>query len=148
MTPTANLADMTERTRQMTTLTERLTERLGDELAAFEARRPQDVAATVHETQAMANQYRRESARMKADRALLERVPGPDRSALAQATRAFEAVLTRHARAVEAARVISEGLVKAIAAEVAEARNRASGYGAGGRAQAVDGRAVTFNRTA
>ena len=142
------IADMQERVRQMTVLTERLTERLGIELEAFEARRPQDVAATVSETQEMANLYRRESARMKADKALLAEAPERDRSALATATRTFEAILTRHARAVEAARTVSEGLIKAIAVEVAEARNRSSGYGAGGHAQAVDGRAVTFNRTA
>ena len=142
------VADMQERARQMTTLTERLTERLTAELAAFEARRPQDVAATVAETQEMANLYRRESARMKADRALLAEVPDRDRSALATATRAFEAILTRHARAVEAARTVSEGIVKAIAAEVAEVRHRSAGYGAGGRAEAVDGQAVTFNRMA
>lgn len=141
-------ADMIERARQMTALTERLTGRLSVELAAFEARRPQDVAATVHETHDLANVYRREAARMKADRDLLAQVPPAERLALTRATEAFEAILARHARAVDAARQVSEGIVRAIAAEVAESRNRASGYGAEGRSQAVDGRAVTFNRTA
>lgn len=140
--------EMAERVGQMTALTERLTERLTVELAAFEARRPQDIAATVHETQELANLYRRESARMKGDRARLVEVGAAERAGLMRATQAFERVLARHGRAVEAARVVSEGIVRAIAGEVAEVRNRAHGYGAGGQASAVDGRAVTFNRTA
>lgn len=136
------------RVRQITRLTEDLTDRLINETRAFEARRPQDVAAGMAETQEMANTYRRESAQLKANPALLAPVPMTERLGLIQATEAFEAVLARHGRAVEAARVISEGLVKAIAEEVAAARPPASAYGATGRAASGDGRAVTLNRTA
>ena len=55
--------------------------------------------------------------------------------------------IARHARAVEAARTVSEGVVRAIAAEVAQVRSP-GGYGAGGKAQEGDARAVTFNRQA
>ncbi|TPW01087.1 MAG: flagellar basal-body protein FlbY, partial [Alphaproteobacteria bacterium] len=71
-----------------------------------------------------------------------------DKTALIRATEAFEAVLSRHARAVEAARVISEGLVRTIAAEVNEQRGSPTAYGASGKANAGDGRAVAFNRQA
>jgi len=57
-------------------------------------------------------------------------------------------VLNAHARAVEAARQISEGLVRTIAAEVTAARTPASAYAADGRAALGDGRAVAFNRMA
>ena len=57
-------------------------------------------------------------------------------------------MLSRHVLAVEAARVISEGLVKAIAEEVASARGSPSAYGSSGRSAAGDGRAVALNRTA
>ena len=60
----------------------------------------------------------------------------------------FEAILRRHSRAIEAARIISEGLVKTIAAEVATQRGNPSAYGASGRANTGDSRAVAFNRTA
>lgn len=137
-----------ERVRQLTTLTGRLTERLAAETAAFEARRPQDVAAGIAETQDLANIYRRESARLKADPRQLSEAPASDRMALIRATEAFEAVLTRHNLAVEAARTVSEGLVQAIAHEVASARAQGAGYGASGRAAASDPRAITLNRTA
>jgi hypothetical protein len=96
----------------------------------------------------MANIYRRESAQVKAHPALLSAAPRADREALVRATQAFESVLNRHAGAVEAARTVSEGLVRTIAAEVAVARGNPVGYGASGRASAGDGRAVAYNRTA
>lgn len=98
----------TARVRQMIDLTERLTGRLADEAAAFETRRPQDVAATVSQTQDLANAYRRESARIKAAPSELAPAPVEERRRLIAATQAFETVLSRHALAVEAARVISE----------------------------------------
>lgn len=136
------------RVRQLSDLTRRLTERLTAELAAFEARRPQDAMASLPRTQELANVYRRESAQVKANPTILSSAPAADRADLVRETRAFEAILSRHARAVEAARVISEGLVRAIAAEVADQRGSPSAYGASGRASAGDGRAVAFNRTA
>jgi hypothetical protein len=137
-----------EHAAHLTALTERLTERLTEETRCFEARRPQDVAAGVAETQEMANLYRRETARVKADRRLLEGLPVAERNALIAATQAFEAVLARHNRALEAAKTITEGLVQTIAKEVAAARAQGAGYGAGGRAAGPDSRAVTLNRTA
>ena len=136
------------RVRQLTDLTARLTDRLVEESKAFEARRPQDAAATLSETQQLANVYRRESAQVKADPSVLSAAPASDRMALIKATEAFESVLSRHARAVEAARIVSEGLVKTIVAEVASQRGSPSAYGASGQANAGDGRAVAFNRKA
>lgn len=144
----AAVLNATARVRQLTDLTERLTVRLVAESKAFEARRPQDVAGAVSETQDLANLYRRESAQVKANPAALASAPAADRAALVRATEAFEKVLSGHARAVEAARIVSEGLVRTIAAEVAGQRGSPSAYGASGRANAGDGRAVAFNRTA
>ncbi|GAA0200695.1 flagellar basal body protein FlbY [Actinomadura yumaensis] len=136
------------RVRQLLELTRRLTERLASETRAFQEGRPQDVAASLAGTQEMANLYRRDAAQVKANPALLADAPSADRSALIEATRAFDAVLARHAGAVEAARRISEGLVRAIAHEVAAARTPAAAYAADGRAAMGDGRAVAFNRKA
>lgn len=141
-------ATATAHARRLTVLTERLTARLETETAAFAGRRPQDVAAGLAETQDLANHYRRESAQLKANPAVLAAAPASERIILIRATEHFEAVLARHARAVEAARVISEGLVKTIAHEVAAARAMGTGYGASGRAAGGDGRAITLNRTA
>jgi hypothetical protein len=144
----AAVLNATARVKQMTDLTERLTACLVEESKAFEARRPQDAAATVTATQELANAYRRESAQIKANPAALAAAPVAHRKALIKATELFESVLSRHSRAVEAARIISEGLVQAIAAEVASQRGSPSAYGASGRANAGDGRAVALNRTA
>ena len=136
------------RARALRALTTELTQRLSMELAAFEARRPQDVASSALKTQELANAYRRESAQIKANPALISAAPKADRQALIEATRAFDAVVNRHALAVEAARVISEGLVKTIAAEVAAQRTPASAYGSTGQANTADGRAFALNRSA
>jgi len=136
------------RIRQLVDLTRRLTDRLAAETRAFEERRPKDVAASLAETQEMANLYRRDAAHVKADPTLISGAPLADRKQLADVTATFETVLNRHARAVEAARTISEGLVRAIAGEITAARTPAAAYAADGRAAQGDGRAVAFNRTA
>ncbi len=136
----------TARARNLVILTERLTARLSAETAAFEARRPQDVAAGLTATQELANQYRRESALIKSNPIVLVDAPLKDRQALIQATQKFETVLSHHATVVEAARIVSEGLVRTIAGEVAASRAMGTGYGASGHAATGDNRAITYNR--
>ena len=145
---TADAETSTLRARQLINLTKALTERLAAERDAFRAHRAQDVAAGMAETQELANLYRRESAQAKAAPAFLSVIPAADRDALITATEAFEAVLAEHASTVDAARQVSEGLVRTIAAEVAGARAQGVGYGASGRATEGDGRAVALNRKA
>ena len=138
----------TARIRQLIDLTERLTARLEAEYQAFEARRPHDALSTLHETQDLANAYRRDSAQVKATPSILAAAPASARLSLIRATEAFDAVLSRHALAVDAARTISEGLVRTIAAEVTSQRGNPSAYGSAGHASVADGRAVAYNRTA
>lgn len=145
---TVDVETSTLRARQLINLTQALTERLGAERDAFRAHRAQDVAAGMAETQELANLYRRESAQAKAAPAFLSVIPTEVRDALISATQAFEAVLAEHASTVDAARQVSEGLVRTIAAEVAGARAQGVGYGASGRATEGDGRAVALNRKA
>ena len=138
----------TAHARRLVVLTDRLTDRLEAETRAFAERRPGDVVASLPQTQELTNQYRRESAQLKATPGLMSQAPSSERIALIRATERFEAVLAKHARAVEAARIISEGLIQTIAAEVAGARAMGTGYGASGRAYQGDGRAITLNRSA
>lgn len=145
---TADVETSILRAQQLINLTQALTERLGAESAAFRAHRAQDVAAGMAETQELANLYRRESAQAKAAPAFLTVLPADVRDSLITATRDFEAVLAEHAAVVDAARQVSEGLVRTIAAEVAGARAQGVGYGASGRATEGDGRAVALNRKA
>ena len=145
---TSDIELAAQRIRQLVDLTKALTARLAEETRAFEAQRPQDAAASLPKTQELTNLYRRDSAHVKANPALIASAPAADKAALLKATEAFETVLARHSRAVDAARRISEGLMQAIAQEVAAARTPASAYGAGGQARAGDGRAFALNRTA
>ena len=57
-------------------------------------------------------------------------------------------MLARHGRAVTAAKTLTEGLVHAIAKEVAAQRGRAAGYGPTAMAARGDASAITLNRRA
>lgn len=138
-----------DRVDQLILLTERLTHLVALEAQAFEQRRPQDAAAQMEETSRLANAYRHESTRVRANPALVAGASAEQRRRLMQATEAFDAVLARQGRALQAARTVTEGLVKAIAEEVASQRAGSASYGPGG---AAPGRghatAITLNRRA
>jgi hypothetical protein len=138
--------DPTQRVEQLIVLTERLTKYLSAELKAFEARRPQDAAANSAETQRLANVYRHESARIRADPSLIAGAPEPLRRRLMEVTKLFDTVLARHGRALYAAKTITEGLVRAIAEEVAVQRRRVAAYGPEARQYRADASAITLNR--
>ena len=121
-----------ERVEQLIVLTDRLTALVAEQAKAFEARRPQDAGAFVEETSRLANLYRHESARVRANPALISAAAQPQRLRLRRATEAFDAVLARQSRAIGATKTVTEGLVRAIAEEVASQRTQTSVYGAGG----------------
>lgn len=140
--------DAEDRAAQLIQLTERLTERLAAETRAYEAHRPHDAAAGVAETARLANLYRHEAARVRMQPQLIAGATTETRRRLMRTTEAFEAVLARHGRAVNAARQISEGLVRAIAEEVAKTRSRAAGYGPAARLSVASASAIAVNRRA
>jgi hypothetical protein len=146
-TPSPN-ATSVERASQLIALTRRLTDLLAAETRAFEARRPHEAARHIDEVAQLANVYRRESARLKEQPALLAGISPKIKADLTEATQTFEAVLARHGRALEAAKTITEGLVQAIAQEVAATRAKGAGYGPTARSTAADASAVTLNRKA
>jgi hypothetical protein len=144
-------SDAADRVDQLIILTERLTDLIAKEAQAFEDRRPQDAAPNAEETQRLANIYRHESARVRAEPNLVFGAPLAQRQKLMRATEAFDAVLARHGRAIEAAKTVTEGLVRAIAEEVASQREQSAGYGPGATApasSATAATAITLNRTA
>jgi hypothetical protein len=140
--------DANDRVEQLVALTERLTERLGAELVLFEKRKPHETAQTLPETANLANLYRREAARVKADPSLIAGAPAATMKRLRTATEKFDAVLARHARVLEAARTLTEGLVRAIATEIQRQRAPVSTYGSDARSNVSDAKAVTLNRRA
>jgi hypothetical protein len=124
-----NPSSAAERMQQLILLTERLTGLIAEQLRAFEARRPQDAAHNAEETARLANLYRHESLKVKSNPTILDGAPVELKERLIVATRAFDAVLARHGRAVEAAKTITEGLIRAIAEEVHRQRHAVAGYG-------------------
>lgn len=143
--------DPADRVAQLIMLTERLTELIAAQALAFEQQRPQTAAALVDETAKLANLYRHESARVRAEPGLIAAAPLIERARLVRATEAFDAVLARQARALEAAKFVTEGLVRAIAEEVAAQRDKAAAtYGPDASAPQKRGeaRAITLNKRA
>jgi len=141
--------DAADRVGQLTILTERLTELISQQAQAFEQRRPQDVASILEETSRLANLYRHESTRVRADPRMVEAAPLEARTKLIRATEAFDAVLARQGRALEAARTVTEGLVRCIAEEVANQRTKATVYGASGmQTGGASATAITLNKRA
>jgi hypothetical protein len=141
--------DAAERIEQLIALTERLTGLVADQAKSFEARRPQDAAVHVEETGRLANLYRHESARIRGNPGLISSAPHAQRVRLTRATEAFDAVLARQARAVGAMKTVTEGLVRAIAEEVASQRNKGSSYGSGGlQTPTAAATAITLNKRA
>jgi hypothetical protein len=130
-------------------LTERLTALIAEQAQAFEARRPQDAARNMEETTRLANTYRHEAQRVREDPLQLEGAPLALRTRLIRTTEAFDAVIARQGRALTAAKTITEGLVHAIAHEVAVQRNRGASYGpTGAKPDGGPVTAVTLNQRA
>ncbi|CAN7243298.1 flagellar basal body protein [Phenylobacterium sp. LjRoot225] len=142
--------DATERVDQLTILTERLTDVIAKQSLCFEQHRPQDAGLLMEEAGRLANLYRHESMRVRADPGLVIAAPVELRQRLIRATEAFDAVLARHGRAVMAAKFVTEGLVRVIAEEVASQRDQLAGYGPGARTPSSSGAAtaITLNRRA
>ncbi len=141
--------DAADRVEQLIVLTERLTELIAEEALAFEERRAHDAARHIEETSKLANVYRHESARVRANPRMVASAPLAQRTRLIRATEAFDAVLARQGRALAAAKTVTEGLVRAIADEVASKRNTGAGYGQGGVASApASATSITLNKRA
>ena len=137
-----------ENVERLIALTERLTQRIAEDAAVFEARQSHEAAARVEETARLANLYRHESARVREDPSTVAAASPERRARLMQASRSFDQTLVRHGRAVFAAKVVTEGIVRAIAEEVVAARSAGAGYGPTARLQSSSSAAIAVNRQA
>ena len=137
-----------DRVEQLISLTERLTALMAQDAADFEAHQPHNAASRATESGRLANLYRHESARVRREPSLIAGAPAERRAALARATEAMEQVLQRHARALEAAKAVTEGLVRAIAEEATAQRGAAGRYGPSARVAQADAAPIALNRQA
>jgi hypothetical protein len=131
----------------MVTLTERLTQLLADQARAFEQHRPQDAAAGLPEVTRLTADYRAGSAQVRDAPQLLQAASPELRARLLRATEAFDAVLQRQGRALAASKTVTEGLVKAVAEEIATQRSVGQAYGPGASRRPI-ATAITLNQRA
>ena len=137
-----------ERARQLITLTQRLGERLVQETISLEAHRPQDIYTGIEETRQLSNMYRHESLRIKMDKSLLEGITPAEKRELREATELFQARLHRYELAVNAARLVTEGIIEAVAKDLNAIRSRGMTYGARGRTIEAPTQSLNYGKSA
>jgi len=131
----------------MVGLTERLTQLLADQARAFEQHRPQDAAASLPVVSQLTADYRAGSAHVRTNPQLVQAATPELRARLLRATEAFDAVLQRQGRALAASKTVTEGLVKAVAEEIAAQRSVGQAYGPGASRRPI-ATAITLNQRA
>lgn len=131
-----------ERAEALILLTTRLTGLIEQETALFEARRPLETQAFQDEKSKLATIYRREIAAVKQQPGRLEGAPDTLKRQLKEETVRFTAALEANGRAVEALRVLTEGIVRAVADEAGRLQDQETGYGPGTRRPATPSIAV------
>jgi hypothetical protein len=140
-----------DRAGQMVLLTDHLTDLIARETALMQAREPPLSGAAGDEKARLANLYRQEMTRIGENPALLRGAPPAILDALRLATARFREALAAHERALIAIKEISEGIVRAIAEEVARQRGGPRSYarsGAYAKAAPSVTAALALNKTA
>lgn len=118
-----------DRVDQMLMVTERLTGLIAEETRRIGARLPPLDGANADERDRLANAYRLELARIGQDRSLIDGAAPASLAQLRRRTETLQRALSDHAAALGAVKMLTEGLVQAMAEEVARQRLGASGYG-------------------
>jgi len=130
--------DAKDRAEQLLLITERLTGLAEAETRRIEAREALDPAES-EEKQRLANAYRLELARIKQDPSLIESAPPALLTQLRASTVTLNEALARHELALGAVKLVTEGLVQAMAEEVVRQRGGDAAYGASGELVAPNG---------
>ncbi len=133
MTLSANPA--IDRADQLLAIATRLVDLVGKEIDALNARRLDGGSQDFDEKERLAHAWRLEVSQIKADPALLAGARSDQKMALRAMSQQLEELLEGHARALAAMKDVSEGLVRAIADEIALTRQAPPGYGRSGAIQ-------------
>jgi hypothetical protein len=126
--------DAADRVGQLILITERLAALVIEETRLINVREPLPEGAPAEEKARLANAYRFELARIKQDVSLIAGAPQPMLDDLKRKTTLLQHALDAHDIALGAVKIIAEGLVQAMAAEVARQRTQERGYSASGQA--------------
>lgn len=137
-----------DRAEQLLLITERLNALILAETARINARQPPLAGAEGDEKNRLSNAYRLELARIKQDPSLMAGVAPQLVEKLKTETAALHAALADHELALGAVKIVAEGLVHAMAEEVARQRNGARGYGARGEMATGQASAAVLDKSA
>ena len=131
--------DAKDRAEQLLLISERLTALIDAETQRIDARQPPLEGEQGEEKTRLANAYRLELARVKQDRSLIEGAPHALLAQLRQSTVVLHEKLAAHETALNAVKLVAEGLVHAMAEEVVRQRGGDANYGASGELVAPNG---------
>jgi hypothetical protein len=131
--------DAKDRAEQLLLITTRLTALITEETRRIEAREAPLAGADADEKTRLANAYRLELARIKQNHGLIEGAAPETLTRLRQSTVALHETLDAHELALNAVKLVSEGLVQAMAEEVVRQRGDGVNYGASGELVAPGG---------
>lgn len=141
--------DAKHRAEQLLTVTERLTALIAEDARRIEARVSPLDGAEAEEKARLSNLYRLELARVKHDRSLIEAAPPALLAQLKTATIAMHAELAAYELALGAVKLVTEGMVQAMAEEVVRQRGGAANYAPdGGLASPVGPSPAVLDRSA
>ncbi len=124
--------DAKDRAEQLLVATQRLTALIAAETQRIDQRLPPLEGEAAEEKNRLANAYRLELARIKHDRSLIDAAPPALLSALRESTAQLHDAVAAHELALHAVKIVTEGLVHAMAEEVVRQRSGTAGYSAGG----------------
>lgn len=131
--------DAKDRAEQLLLVTERLAALIEAETQRIEAREPPLEGEDAEEKTRLANAYRLELARIKQDHSLIEGAPPALLGRLRQSTVLLHEKLAAHETALNAVKLVAEGLVQAMAEETVRQRGGDAQYGAKGERVAPNG---------
>ncbi len=133
----------TQKIETLVKLAERLIEAIEGDIAALKAGKPQALRTTDPEVQKLTALYAREAQGLNAEAA--KTAPAPLRSRFAEVTRKFRELLQLHARMLTRVRNASEGMIKAISAEVDRQAAPTRTYNPRAAAYGKPAQAMVFN---
>jgi hypothetical protein len=107
-------------------MTERLTDALKADIAALERGCPREMRSIASDMQQLAAVFGRESAAFTI--AMTKSIPAATRAKLIETTKQFKETLAAQTRMVTRIRTVSEGIIHAVAEDVARSKNAAKPY--------------------
>ena len=128
-----------DRAEQLLVVTERLTALIIEDTRRLKARQAPLAGAEGDEKTRLVNAYRLELARIKQDPDLIQGASPATHARLKTATLSLHEALAAHELELGALKVVTEGLVQAMAEEVSRQRGGGRNYGAHGGVEAAGG---------